>query len=567
MAEFTKVTEISRQPISSPKKKRASNLDQGFNSVQRRQLEADWDDSLEMPSYSNIMAERAVANLLGNEGQTSYSISTQNQQEYLTEESAFQTKIAVNHNSSSKIHKQEADQSTLHKDSRSNTQEPRSILSPKREANLLATRILFDSCDTDLSTESISALDNLLNQYIDYAVGKKVVVSLYIYGYADPRGDTQDNLLLSEYRAKVVGLYLRECIEGYTRNLVIKEIKGLGERGPEGENDIDTLSVFRRVDVFAQSPVGITSIEATNDESVESYGLDKHYQHKEEKFSIELFSVNGKLYVADLDEEDIDVNDIKQNNIGDCYFLASLAAFVNARPQALKDMITDHKNGEYTVILHKFVKAKDGRIAAQDVSVKVSNVLPILKNERSKGLYGADIFEDDQIELWVAIVEKAFLTLESKGSRYNTKKMKYGAPESALESLTGTDANTHLLSSGLFSSSEIVKSDDTLLAHLYSCFQQKRPMVASISPHGGLYYDELNQKIYDKNEKKGLSQRQRESLVLVEIASGHSYAIISVDHESRTVDLYEPAKHQHLYSFPISFLRTHFAEIAISNLK
>jgi len=40
---------------------------------------------------------------------------------------------------------------------------------------------------------------------------------------------------------------------------------------------------------------------------------------------------------------------VRQGTIGDCYFLASLAGLAKINPQAIKDMITPHADGSYTV--------------------------------------------------------------------------------------------------------------------------------------------------------------------------------------------------------------------------
>jgi len=63
MADSVKVPDTSLVPAVAPPIKQTTGIDPGFATIQR-QLEAQWDEPLEMPSYSPEMAERAAANLL-----------------------------------------------------------------------------------------------------------------------------------------------------------------------------------------------------------------------------------------------------------------------------------------------------------------------------------------------------------------------------------------------------------------------------------------------------------------------------------------------------------------------
>ncbi|MCB0325438.1 MAG: hypothetical protein KDD69_17770, partial [Bdellovibrionales bacterium] len=48
-------------------------------------------------------------------------------------------------------------------------------------------------------------------------------------------------------------------------------------------------------------------------------------------------------------EFDITPNAVRQGTIGNCYFLAAVAALADERPAAIKNMIRDNRNGTYTV--------------------------------------------------------------------------------------------------------------------------------------------------------------------------------------------------------------------------
>ena len=64
MADSVKAPQTSHLPIVTPKATHGAGGAQSFAAMQR-QLEANWDEPLEMPSYSPVMANRAAANLLG----------------------------------------------------------------------------------------------------------------------------------------------------------------------------------------------------------------------------------------------------------------------------------------------------------------------------------------------------------------------------------------------------------------------------------------------------------------------------------------------------------------------
>ncbi|MDJ0707989.1 MAG: DUF4157 domain-containing protein [Leptolyngbyaceae cyanobacterium MO_188.B28] len=64
MADSMKVPDTSRLPVVVPKAKKKSGGAPNFAEIQR-QIEAEWDEPMEMPSYSPVMANRAAANLLG----------------------------------------------------------------------------------------------------------------------------------------------------------------------------------------------------------------------------------------------------------------------------------------------------------------------------------------------------------------------------------------------------------------------------------------------------------------------------------------------------------------------
>jgi hypothetical protein len=105
----------------------------------------------------------------------------------------------------------------------------------------------------------------------------------------------------------------------------------------------------------------------------------------------------------------INPDDVKQGQVGDCYFLATLSAIANEQPQYIQDMFIDNGDNTYTVRFFKNGIAE---------YVTVDRFLP-------KASWGA-AYADAATELWVALAEKAYAQLaESKWSRSSTSTNSY----------------------------------------------------------------------------------------------------------------------------------------------
>jgi Calpain family cysteine protease/Calx-beta domain/Ser-Thr-rich glycosyl-phosphatidyl-inositol-anchored membrane family len=97
----------------------------------------------------------------------------------------------------------------------------------------------------------------------------------------------------------------------------------------------------------------------------------------------------------------ISPDDVSQGQVGDCYFLATLAAMANEQPQYIQNMFIDNGDNTFTV-----------RFFKNGVSeyVTVDRFLP-------KASWGA-AYANASTEMWVALAEKAYVQLaESQWSR------------------------------------------------------------------------------------------------------------------------------------------------------
>ncbi|MEZ0372885.1 MAG: C2 family cysteine protease [Candidatus Sericytochromatia bacterium] len=123
--------------------------------------------------------------------------------------------------------------------------------------------------------------------------------------------------------------------------------------------------------------------------------------------------LNSSLFPNGIDG--INVNDIQQGGLGDCYFLAALASLAKSRPSDIISMITDRGNGTYSV---KFPGAK--------YAVTISDSDP--------GWAGSGYDRNNQYtgSTWVSVLEKAFVAYVMKEDTGTAKTMVSNAADTLL---------------------------------------------------------------------------------------------------------------------------------------
>jgi hypothetical protein len=123
---------------------------------------------------------------------------------------------------------------------------------------------------------------------------------------------------------------------------------------------------------------------------------------------------------GDKDATAVHASDLQQGRLSTCFAIGGLAAIIRNHPDPdafLRDMITDNKDGTYTVTF--FDLHQDGSTTTRAVTVNTDfHVDPTLS--------------DDTNESWPTIVEKAYV------KAYGTDgKIKEGNPGTAMEHFTG----------------------------------------------------------------------------------------------------------------------------------
>ncbi|QIZ69831.1 C2 family cysteine protease [Oxynema aestuarii] len=132
--------------------------------------------------------------------------------------------------------------------------------------------------------------------------------------------------------------------------------------------------------------------------------------------NVEYRYAEGQLF-----QNGISYEDIKQGAVGDCYYLASLAAVAQKTPNVIKDMFIDNGidedgNRTYTVRFYN-----NGQVDY----VTVDRYLPTNKNNGSlpfAGVGNGHTYKNSNNELWVALAEKAYAQMNEAGwmKRYTT---------------------------------------------------------------------------------------------------------------------------------------------------
>jgi len=126
-------------------------------------------------------------------------------------------------------------------------------------------------------------------------------------------------------------------------------------------------------------------------------------------------------------------SDVNQGQLGDCYYLASLAEVASQDSAIIKNMITVNGNGSYGVAFH---------VKGAVEYVTVNNVLQTGCNSGNN--------------MWATLLEKAYAELQSinvtTGNSYTGNSFTAigngGLPEYALESITGASQITDFSASG-----------------------------------------------------------------------------------------------------------------------
>lgn len=199
------------------------------------------------------------------------------------------------------------------------------------------------------------------------------------------------------------------------------------------------------------------------------------------------------------DSSDIAPDDVNQGQLGDCYFMAALAAIAKTRPEEIRKRVKDNGDGTYTVTF------------AEGGAVVVDAQFPV--DASGQLVYaGAGDKSDAGIELWVALIEKAWAKLKGGYEQIRGSKVKMKSQD-AMAAITGKETKTVKPKS---------LSDDELIKVMNDAAKKGWPMTL-----GAYTKDEVDDKTREEAKRLG-------------IVFNHAYAVMGVDEGSKEVSLYNP---------------------------
>jgi hypothetical protein len=167
-----------------------------------------------------------------------------------------------------------------------------------------------------------------------------------------------------------------------------------------------------------------------------------------------------RLYDGDLFVGSIAARNVGQGDLGDCFFLAALAALAHTRPRLVRRMIADSGDGTYTVA---FLERRHG--AVRPVAIRVDARFPT--DSRGAQCFGKGLRSGPHgQELWPALIEKAYAAWQGGYVHINQG----GDGGAALRCLTGSKVRS-LAPKRL--------SADALWLVLTRAARSRRPMVTS----------------------------------------------------------------------------------------
>lgn len=220
------------------------------------------------------------------------------------------------------------------------------------------------------------------------------------------------------------------------------------------------------------------------------------------------------------DAHEIDPNDVEQGALGDCYFVAQLAAQAKTNPGRIKDLIKDNGNNTFTVTLHLKDPANPYKRVATPIVVDAQ--FP----QKDGGVAYAKPGDRGNTgpELWVMLIEKAFAKHSGSYELIRGSKTRDG---DVFGMMSG--ANSGSISLGL--------GADLLLQKLS----------AALTNGQAISFGAKNKNTADE----ALQGEAKTAGVVL----NHAYSLLGVDAKARTVDLRNPWGVRHLMGFSVDNLK------------
>jgi hypothetical protein len=229
------------------------------------------------------------------------------------------------------------------------------------------------------------------------------------------------------------------------------------------------------------------------------------------------------------DAHAIDANDVKQGAIGNCYFVAQLAAQAKADPAVIQNLIKDNGDGSYTVSLYLKDKRRPWQRTKTDIVVDAR--FPT-KDGSSAAYAKPGDSGPGGAELWVMLIEKAFA---KHCGHYEETRGKKTPDGDVFGMMTGVSSGYRAMSA---------LSSDALLKLCEAAVREGKPV-----SFGAI----------DTSAPEELQRSAKEAGVVM----NHAYALEGVDAGKRQISLRNPWGSKHLFETDVEIIRKHYSGVRV----
>lgn len=210
--------------------------------------------------------------------------------------------------------------------------------------------------------------------------------------------------------------------------------------------------------------------------------------------------VKGAAFIqGEGDAADVDINDVSQGKLGDCYLMAALAAIARSSPDTLRKMITSNKDGTYTVHFHE-----GGDVVVDDQFAKKDGEISFA------GAGDGEAESEQGVELWVMLIEKAWAKQKGGYEAIRGRNIRMSS-EDAMQAMTGKDTSEL---------DPATDSEEFVLKALTEAQEKGWPATLGV------------RNITDVEETKACKKTG--------LVPNHAFAVMSVDAKAKTVEVYNP---------------------------
>lgn len=293
------------------------------------------------------------------------------------------------------------------------------------------------------------------------------------------------------------------------------------QAGPQGGETLPvTRDLLRWLSGASQGPVEATAPIAGG-KAMPAKTSDQK-DAKEEKIDGTLFAKSAG------DANEVDINDVQQGQVGDCYFVAVLAAIARVQPEFIKSMVKDNGDGTYIVTFHTKQGFSGLFGSRSNKSVAVDS--KFWTDGKGNPVYAkkGDSDAGGKPELWVMVIEKAWAKLAGSYTDIEGGKV----DDDARKAVTGKDVD--YVDPTDFSDAELAKK-------IEAAWQAKHPVI--FWSHG------------DDKAKK---------LTKNGVVTDHEYALNGAGGGKFT--LYNPWGYQHLTDVDVAFIKANFQKVRFLSL-